>query len=79
MPLIDCKINLILTWPSTSIIASSTGVGILVITDTTSYVPVVTILTQDNVKLLDQLRSGFKRTINWNKYQSNVSIERQNH
>ena len=79
MPLIDCKINLILTWPSTSIIASSTGAEILVITDTTSYVPVVTILTQDNVKLLDQLRSGFKRTINWNKYQSNVSIERQNH
>ena len=79
MPLIDCKINLILTWPSTSIIASSTGAGILVITDTTSYVQVVTILTQDNVKLLDQLRSGFKRTINWNKYQSNVSIERQNH
>ena len=34
------------------------------------YVPVVTLSTQDNAKLLQQLKSGFKRTINWNKYQS---------
>ena len=34
--------------------------------------------TQDNAKLLKQLRSGFKRTINWNKYQLNVSTERVN-
>ena len=38
------------------------------ITDTKSYVPAVTLSTQDNVKLLQQLESGFKRTINWNKY-----------
>ena len=36
------------------------------------------ITTEDNVKLLDQLKSGFERTINWNKYQSKVSIERKN-
>ena len=40
------------------------------------YVPVIS--TPDNAKLLEQLKPGFKRTINWNKYQSNVSIERQN-
>ena len=40
------------------------------ITDTKLYVPVVTLSTQDNAKLLEQLKSGFKRTINWNKYQS---------
>ena len=34
-------------------------------TDTKLYVPVVTLSTQDNAKLLDQLKSGFKRTINW--------------
>ena len=34
------------------------------------YVPVVTLLTQGNAKLLEQLKSGLKRTINWNKYQS---------
>ena len=38
------------------------------ITGTKRYVPVVTLTTQDNVKLLKQLESGFKRTINWNKY-----------
>ena len=39
------------------------------ITDTKLYVPVATLSTQDNAKLLEQLKSGFKRTINWNKYQ----------
>ena len=38
-------------------------------------VVVVTLSTQDNVKLLDQLKSGFKRTINWNKYQSKATIQ----
>ena len=40
------------------------------ITDTKLYLPVVTLSTQDNAKLFQQLKSGFKRTINWNKYQS---------
>ena len=48
------------------------------ITDTKLYVPVVTLSIQDNAKLLEQLRSGFLRTINWNKYQPKVSTERQN-
>ena len=42
------------------------------------YVPVVTLSTQDNSKLLQQLKAGFKRTINWNKYQSKKSTEAQN-
>ena len=48
------------------------------ITDTNFYVPVITLSTQDNAKLLKKLKSGFKRTINWNKYQSKMSTERQN-
>ena len=48
------------------------------VTDTKLYVPVVTLSPQDNVKLLEQLKSGFKRTINWNKYQTKVLIERSN-
>ena len=47
------------------------------IIDTKIYVPVVTLSTQDNVKLLQQLKSEFKKTINCNKYQSKVSIQRQ--
>ena len=42
------------------------------------YFLVVTLLTQDNAKLLQQLKSGFIRTIHWNKYQSKVTIQRQN-
>ena len=48
------------------------------ITDTKLNVPVVTLSTKDNSKLLEQLKSGFKRTINWNKYQEEVSTERVN-
>ena len=49
------------------------------ITDTKLYVPLVTLSTKDNVKLLDQLKSGFKRTINWSKYQSKATVQTQNH
>ena len=38
----------------------------------------VTLSTQDNEKLLQQLKSGFKRTINWNKYESNIKTFSQN-
>ena len=38
----------------------------------------VTLSTQHNAKLLKKLKSGFERTINWIKYQSKVSLERQN-
>ena len=41
-------------------------------------VPVVTLSTQDNTKLLIQLKSGFKRTINWNKYLSKPELLAQN-
>ena len=45
------------------------------ITNTKLYVPVVTLSTQENIKLLKQLESGVKRTINWNKYQSKKQVE----
>ena len=59
MPLINCELNLILTWSSACVITYSTGVGTFAITDTKLYVPVVTLSTQDNSKLLQQLISGF--------------------
>ena len=49
------------------------------VTNTKLYVPVVTLLTQDNVKLLKQSKSGFKRTINWNKYQMKYLKHRTKH
>ena len=46
------------------------GATTFAITDTKLYVPVVTLSSQDKTKLLQQLKSGFKGTISWNKYQS---------
>ena len=48
------------------------------VTDAKLYVLVVKLSTQDNPKLLEQLKSCFKRTINSNKYQSKRSSERAN-
>ena len=70
MPLINCEVNLILTWWPTCVIPSTTGKTKFRITEAKLYVPVVTLSTEDNAKLLQQLKSGFKRTNNWNKHQS---------
>ena len=48
------------------------------ITDTKLYVPVVTLSKENDTKLLEQLKSGFKRTIKWNKYRSQMTIQPQN-
>ena len=71
MPLINSEVNLILTWTASFVIVSTKVANqnaTFAITDTKLYVPVVTLSTQDNAKLLQQLKSGFKRVINWNKY-----------
>ena len=78
MPLINCEVNLILTWSSTCVITNSNGAGTFAITDTKLYVPVVTLPTQENTKLLQQLKSGSKRVINWNKYLSKPELLAQN-
>ena len=62
----------------TCVITNSISEGRFVKTNTKLYVPVVPLSTQDNAKLFQQLRFGFKRTINWNKYQSKTSTEVQN-
>ena len=48
------------------------------ITEKNLYVPVVTLSTHDNAKLLPQLKSGFQRTIIWNKYLSKPELLAQN-
>ena len=72
MSLINWEVNLILTWSKDCVIFFATGETKFAITETKLYVPVVTLSTQGNAKLLQQLKSGFKRTINWNKYESNI-------
>ena len=78
MLLISCEINLILTWSANCVIvptAVANQGATFAVTDTKLYVHVVTLPSQDNVKLLRQLKSGFKRTVNWNKYQPKATIQ----
>ena len=81
MPLINCEVNFILTWSSSSVLIA-TGIqnqnATFAVTDTKLYVPVVTLSTQENTKFLQQLKSGFKRVINWNKYLSKPELLAQN-
>ena len=71
MQQINCKVNIILTLSENYVIVFSTvtnqgtTISIAVIK---LYVPFVTLSTQDNAKLLDQVKSDHKRKINWNKY-----------
>ena len=77
MPLINCEVNLILTWSSTCVLIAANipnQNATFAITDTKLYVPVVTLSTQENTKFLQQLKSGFKRIINCNKYLSKPEL-----
>ena len=79
IPLIICEINLILIWSQDCVIVSTPNTdqgATFSIADTNLCVPVVTLSSKDNAKPLKQLKSGFKRPINWNKYKSKVPIER---
>ena len=81
MPLINCEVNLILTWSSTCVVIATSvpnQAATFEITDTKLYVPVVTLSTQENIKFLQQLNSGFKIVINWNKYLSKPELIAQN-
>ena len=78
MLLINCEISLILSCFDKFALSNDTKLTTFAITDTKLYVPAATLSTQDNAKLLEQLRSGFKRIIDWNKYQSKVLTEREN-
>ena len=64
MPLINCEISLVLTWYKKCVISSAVEITKFEIRDTKLYVHFVTLSTEDNLKLLKQLESGFKRTIN---------------
>ena len=81
MPLINCEVNLILTWSSTWVLVFTNVTNqnaTFAITNTKLYVPVVTLTTQENTKFLQQLKSGLKRVINWNKYLSKPELLAQN-
>ena len=70
MALINCEVELILTCSARCVIIYTDIANqnpTFAITETNVYVPVVTLSTQDNAKLLPQLKLGFKRTTTWDK------------
>ena len=91
IPLISCEVSLELKWDKNCIITSDqVGVNldggntvaptsaIFVINDCKWYVPVVTLSKDDEIKLLTNLKSEFKRETKWNKYRSQMSTEAAN-
>ena len=81
MPFINCEVILILTWSENCVIVSTNVENqnaTFAITDTKLYVPEITLSQQDNAKLLEQLKSGYKRVISWNKYLSKPELLAQN-
>ena len=90
IPLINCEITLILSWykkcvlvgrafrgPPAAAINSPTDAK-FEITDCKLYVPVVTLSAENDNKLLEQLKSGFRRSVKWNKYMSQMSNQNKN-
>ena len=81
MPLFNCEVELILNWSGNCVIIYTNvanQVPTFTITEANLCVPVVTLSTQDNEKLLPQWKSGFKRKISWNKYLAKPEFLAQN-
>ena len=68
MPLINCRVELSLTWNENCILTSLVGNFAFTITDAKLYIPVVTLSIEDNARLTKLLSQGFKRSAYWNKY-----------
>ena len=68
MSLINCKVELSLSWDPNCVLSNLVGASTFTITDAKLYVPIVTLSIDDNAKLSKLLSEGFKRPVYWNKY-----------
>ena len=68
IPLINCKVDLSLTWIENCVLSNVAGASTFKIPHAKLYVPVVTLSTKGNTKLSKLLTEGFKRSVYWNKY-----------
>ena len=71
MSLINCKIHLELDWTKDCIMSTITNTTFK-ITISKLYVPIVTLSSKDNVKLIKLLEEGFKRPVYWNQYKTKI-------
>ena len=81
IPLINGEVNFILNWYANCVIMSTNVANqnaSFTITETKLHVPAVILSTQDNAKLLTQLKSDLKRTTTWNKYLSKPELLAEN-
>ena len=63
MHLINCEVNFILSLSDKRVLSNDSKTTTFAMTDTKLYVPVVTLSTQDNAKLIQQLKSGFEKQL----------------
>ena len=70
MPLINCKIKLNLTWKKECVLSTGDVEAVFIINDTKLYVPVVTLLKEDNKDFIEQQNKGFQRCIYWDEYKT---------
>ena len=75
MPLINCKIKLILTWKKECVLSTGAGEAVFIINDTKLYVPNVTLSKEDNKDFIEQQNKGFQRSIYWNEYKTKEKTE----
>ena len=71
MPLINCKIHLELNWTKDCVMSTIADTTFK-ITNTKLYVPIVTLSSKDNVKVVKLLEEGFKRPVYWNEHQTKI-------
>ena len=64
MPSINCEVTLDLNWPKNCVICEANRAPTFAMTSTKRNLPVVTLSTQDNAKLLQQIKSVFKTKMN---------------
>ena len=85
--MINCEVKLILTWSKKCVLVDMTtrdaegdnpAIVTFKILGTKLYILVVTLSKENDTKLLEQLKTGFKRTIKWNKYRPQMTVQPQN-
>ena len=78
MPLINCKIQLNLTWKKECVLSNDAANAVFIINDTKLYVPLVTLSKEDNKDFIEQQNEGFQRSIYWNEYKTKEKEEDAN-
>ena len=78
LSLINCEVELDLKWSRNCVLIEENNhiIGVsFIITSTKLYVPVLSLSINDNIKFLENIMQGFKRTISWNKYRSEITAQ----